>query len=244
MKTVKIILGVLVLGLMLTTVSCKDAKKEDTTIKTEQAEKKEYASAYVCPIHCEGSGSDTEGECPKCGMAYVKNENYKADAHGNHDNSDGHHDNDKKEMAMNSNQDGNPEIILKDYFNLKDALVSDDEVKAKEFGVALKKSLGNLDISKYTDDQQKELKEIIEDAVEHAEHISESPMAHQREHFKVLSKDVTDMVAVTGTANTLYEQYCPMYDKGSAWLSMSKEVRNPYYGSKMLKCGKVQKEIN
>jgi hypothetical protein len=25
---------------------------------------------------------------------------------------------------------------------------------------------------------------------------------------------------------------------------MSEEVRNPYYGSKMLKCGKVQKEIN
>ena len=162
----------------------------------------------------------------------------------NHDNSDGHHDSDKKEMAMNSNQDGNAEMILKDYFNLKDALVSDDEAKAKEFGAVLKKSLENLDVSKYTEEQQTELKEIVEDAIEHAEHISESPMAHQREHFKVLSKDVTDMVAITGTANTLYEQFCPMYDKGSAWLSKSEEVRNPYYGSKMLKCGNVQKEIN
>jgi hypothetical protein len=51
------------------------------------------------------------------------------------------------------------------------------------------------------------------------------------------------MVAITGTKNTLYEQFCPMYDKGSAWLSSSNEVRNPYYGSKMLKCGKVQKTI-
>lgn len=162
----------------------------------------------------------------------------------NHDNSDGHHDSDKKEMAMNSNQDGNAEMILKDYFNLKDALVSDDEAKAKEFGAVLKKSLEILAISKYTEEQQTELKEIIEDAVEHAEHISESPIAHQREHFKILSKDVTDMVVITGTANTLYEQFCPMYDKGSTWLSKSEEVRNPYYGSKMLKCGKVQKEIN
>ncbi|MFT4900281.1 MAG: hypothetical protein ACI9U0_002083 [Flavobacteriales bacterium] len=241
MKTVKILLGILVVVVMLTVVSCKDAKKEDVT-KTEQAEKKEYASAYLCPMHCEGSGSDAKGECPTCGMSYVKNEDYKAKE--SHDSSDGHHDKGKKEMAMNSNQDGNAEIILKEYFNLKNALVSDDEVKAKEFGVALKKSLGNLDNSKYTDDQQKELKEIIEDAVEHVKHISESPMAHQREHFKVLSKEVTDMVAITGTANTLYEQYCPMYDKGSAWLSMSKEVRNPFYGSKMLKCGEVQKEIN
>ena len=81
MKTVKTILGIFVLGLMLTTVSCKDAKKEDATAKTEQAEKKEFASAYVCPMHCEGSGSDKEGECPKCGMNYVKNEDYNANDH-------------------------------------------------------------------------------------------------------------------------------------------------------------------
>jgi uncharacterized paraquat-inducible protein A len=81
MKIVKTILGVLVVILMLTTVSCKDPKKGDTTTKTEQTEKKEYASAYVCPMHCEGSGSDAEGECPKCGMNYVKNEDHKANGH-------------------------------------------------------------------------------------------------------------------------------------------------------------------
>jgi hypothetical protein len=36
----------------------------------------EYTSRYVCPMHCEGSGSDTEGKCPVCGMTYVLNENY------------------------------------------------------------------------------------------------------------------------------------------------------------------------
>ncbi len=162
----------------------------------------------------------------------------------NNDNSDGHHDSDKKEMTMNSNQDGNAEMMLKDYFNLKDALVSDDEAKAKEFSAVLKKSLENLDVSKYREEQQTELKEIVEDAIEHAEHISESPIAHQREHFKILSKDVTDMFVITGTENTLYQQFCPMYDGGSAWLSMSKDIKNPYYGSKMMSCGKVQKEIN
>ena len=120
----------------------------------------------------------------------------------------------------------------------------DDNAKAKELGATLATSLGKLDISKFTDAQQSELKDIIEDATEHAEHISESPIAHQREHFKVLSKDITDMVAITGTQVKLYEQFCPMYDGGSAWLSMSKDIKNPYYGSKMLNCGKVQKEIN
>lgn len=162
----------------------------------------------------------------------------------NHDNNnnDGHHDRESKEMAMNGN--GASQVILNDYFNLKDALVSDDNAKAKELGATLAKSFGNLNVSNYTDAQKADLKDIIEDAVEHAEHISESDIDHQREHFKILSKDVTDMVAITGTENTLYQQFCPMYDGGSAWLSMSKDVKNPYYGSKMLKCGKVQREIN
>ena len=161
----------------------------------------------------------------------------------NRDNSDGHHDGEKKEMAMSG--DGNSQAVLNDYFNLKDALVADDNAKAKELGATLATSLGNLDVSSnFSDTQKADLKDIMEDAVEHAEHISESDIDHQREHFKILSKDVTDMVAITGTENTLYEQFCPMYDGGSAWLSTSKDVKNPYYGSKMLKCGKVQKEIN
>jgi|TARA_R110002020_G_scaffold174392_1_gene365575 hypothetical protein len=148
---------------------------------------------------------------------------------------------DHSKMKM---QDAKAEAILTAYFNLKDALVADDESKAKELGASLEKSLNSLDVSKYTDAQKLELKDITVDAKEHAEHISKSPIAHQREHFKVLSKDIIDMVAITGASNKLYEQYCPMYEKGSAWLSMNKEVRNPYYGSKMLKCGKVQREIN
>ena len=149
-----------------------------------------------------------------------------------------------KDMAMNDSQDAMAEAILKDYFNLKDALVGDDNDKAKLLGSTLAKSLGNLDKSKYSESQQKELTDIIEDATEHAEHISESDIKHQREHFKILSKDITDMIAITGTATKLYEQFCPMYDGGTAWLSTKEEVRNPYYGSQMLKCGKVQREIN
>ena len=162
----------------------------------------------------------------------------------NHDNSDGHHDGDKKEMAMNGN--GTSQVVLNDYFNLKDALVADDNAKAKNLGGTLAKSLKAFDTSKYSGDKQGELKDIIEDATEHAEHISESDIAHQREHFKVLSKDMVDMVEITGTSMTIYQQYCPMYDnnKGGAWLSMNKEIRNPYFGDKMLKCGKVQREIN
>lgn len=176
-----------------------------------------------------------------------------------HNNADGLHDTDKTEhnemmgndemgnsdkMMSNNNQDAKAEVIIKDYFELKNALVSDDTKKAADAGKTLVASLKAFDSSKYTAEQQSELNDIFEDAIEHAEHIAESAMDHQREHFKILSKDITDMIAITGTENTLYQQFCPMYDGGSAWLSMSEDIKNPYYGSKMLSCGKVQKEIN
>ena len=154
---------------------------------------------------------------------------------------------DNKEMnhsKMIIKSDAKAEAILWDYFNLKDALVNDDSKEAAEAGSKLLVSLKAFNRKTYEGMQQMELIEIIEDATEHAEHIVKSPIDHQREHFKTLSKDVTDLLAITGTANTLYEQFCPMYDKGSAWLSTSKEVKNPYYGSKMLKCGSVKKQIN
>jgi hypothetical protein len=151
---------------------------------------------------------------------------------------------DSDNLTMNASQNANLEAVLKDYFNLKDALVADDNAKAKDLGMTLTKSLKSFVASSYTGSQQSELKDIILDATEHAEHIGKSDIKHQREHFKMLSKDITEMVAITGTNMKLYEQFCPMYDGGSAWLSMSEEVRNPYYGSSMLKCGKVQREIN
>lgn len=152
--------------------------------------------------------------------------------------------NNNEVMTMNTSKNVNAEAILSDYFNLKDALVADDNEKGKELGLVLTKSLQELDVSSFSDSEQNELKDIIEDANVHAEHIGESDIYHQREHFKILSKDITDMVAITGTEITLYEQFCPMYDGGTAWLSTKEEVRNPYYGSQMLTCGKVQREIN
>jgi Cu(I)/Ag(I) efflux system membrane fusion protein len=43
----------------------------------------------------------------------------------------------------------------------------------------------------------------------------------------------------------IYIQHCPMADsnKGADWLSKEKEIRNPYFGASMLKCGEVTKTI-
>lgn len=48
--------------------------QEDGSMQKIDKTGPEYTAAYVCPMHCEGSGSDKPGECPVCGMDYVKNE--------------------------------------------------------------------------------------------------------------------------------------------------------------------------
>ncbi|MFQ5445991.1 MAG: heavy metal-binding domain-containing protein [Saprospiraceae bacterium] len=54
-----------------------DAMHSETTENSDMEKQgKEYTSAYVCPMHCEGSGSDKPGNCPKCGMEYVVNEDH------------------------------------------------------------------------------------------------------------------------------------------------------------------------
>jgi hypothetical protein len=152
--------------------------------------------------------------------------------------------NTSNDMMDTNSQNSDAQKVLADYMALKDALVETNKDAAAKAGNKLNNTLSTFDVSSYTSEQQDELKDILEDAKEQAEHIGKSEMDHQREHFKTLSKDMIDMVAITGTTTTLYQQFCPMYDKGSAWLSMSKDVKNPYYGEKMLTCGKVQKEIN
>ncbi|MCM5662762.1 DUF3347 domain-containing protein [Galbibacter mesophilus] len=147
-----------------------------------------------------------------------------------------------KETA-NPNQDVTSETILNNYFDLKNALVNDDNENAKTYGKTFAKNIVAMDISNYSDSEKASLNEIIQEAKKNAQQIAESDIKNQRVHFKSLSKEMTAMLRITGTSNKIYEQYCPMYDGGTAWLSRSEDIKNPYYGSSMLTCGKVQREI-
>lgn len=216
MKKIRISRGILAFALVtLTAISCKDNKKDHNNEDGHHSKQMEDDG------HMNGNTDDHS----------------KMD-HGNMDSSD-------DMMIMNKSTTMSSQIIG-DYLELKSALVADNKDKAAKAGEKLVGSLGNFDEGKFNEEQQKELKDIIEDATEHAEHIAKSPIDHQREHFDVLSKDVIDLIAITGTDKTLYQDFCPMYNnkKGAQWLSESKEIKNPYYGSEMLTCGSVQKQIN
>ncbi len=67
----------------------------------------------------------------------------------------------------------------------------------------------------------------------------------QRELFSEFTAKVEPMFKESLSEGTIYKQFCPMaFDgKGGYWISNVDEIRNPYYGEKMLKCGKVVEEI-
>ena len=148
-----------------------------------------------------------------------------------------------KEQAQNFSI----EPIVKDYLVLKNALVADNDKAAANAGKQLFATLSKVDMKTIAANKHKEFMDIFENAKENAEHIGDNAgkIDHQREHLASLSKDVSDLIALFGTTQKLYQDYCPMYDdgKGAVWISEAKAIKNPYYGGKMLTCGSVKKEF-
>jgi len=69
-----------------------------------------------------------------------------------------------------------------------------------------------------------------------------------RKAFAALSNELIAVVEQFGIPETqqLYRIHCPMAfnKKGADWLQADKEIRNPYFGASMLKCGEIVKTIS
>jgi hypothetical protein len=137
--------------------------------------------------------------------------------------------------------------IVSAYLNLKNALANDNSQAAANAANEFLEALNKIDKSSLTEGQKKVYADVADDAKEMAEHISKSAdkIDHQREHFDMLSSDMYDLVKAFGTGQTLYRDFCPMYNdnKGVYWISETKEIKNPYLGKQMPTCGEVKEEI-
>lgn len=153
--------------------------------------------------------------------------------------------NEKSASAQSSNASINE--VVANYLILKNALVNDNNKEAANSANALISTIGKVDMNSISKEQMKDYMDIANDAKEHAEHIGSNggDIAHQREHFVMLSKDMNDLIQLFGTSQKLYQDFCPMADdnKGAIWISETKEIKNPYFGSQMLTCGSIKKEF-
>lgn len=118
------------------------------------------------------------------------------------------------------------------YLALKDAFVESNPEEVREVAVELEEAFNNLE-------KNESLLEALE-KIQNAENINV-----QRDAFAVVSAEMENIIQGQVKSGVVYKQYCPMaFDgEGGHWLAASDEIRNPYYGDKMLKCGTVKATI-
>lgn len=130
--------------------------------------------------------------------------------------------------------DSSPLLVL--YYEVKDALVSgkanEAATKAAEFVHAA-----------HTMDTQTLPEENRSALLKSAGAISESKdLKKQREYFAGLSDHMFALAKSSKLSTApIYKAYCPM--KKASWLSREAAIKNPYYGSAMLTCGKVTETL-
>ncbi len=167
--------------------------------------------------------------------------------------------NDQSETAVNSKTEKTEQAaispkakealkpIYQEYLNLKDALAADNLANAKKAGIAMQKSLSKVDMSLFSGDSHKiwmKHQNNLKLALKLAPNFK--TIEEVRKAFHSISEA---MIALTNSfkpfGQTLYVQYCPMVDgnKGANWLSQFEEIKNPYFGAAMLKCGETKATI-
>lgn len=119
------------------------------------------------------------------------------------------------------------------YILLKDALVASNADEAKKTVSDLVKALTAL----------KDADAALKAATKLG---GNSTLSDQRLNFSALSDEMAKLVKGGKlSSGSLYLEYCPMANEntGAFWLSNEKEIKNPYFGSMMLKCGTVKETI-
>jgi len=122
------------------------------------------------------------------------------------------------------------------YFGIKDALIKTDIETASAEAGELTDALASLKMESLEMNVHMALMKVLKPLTSDAKSISESKdITGQRNLFKSLSKNMYEVIKVSGSDTTIYYQYCPMQDAN--WLSMDSTIKNPFYGSVMLSCG-------
>jgi hypothetical protein len=139
-------------------------------------------------------------------------------------------------VAQNNNAAVNTSKLLPAYYEVKDALVAGNATLAASKAGELVKAINSAD-AKMLPKASKDL--LLADAGKIA---GDKDLKSQRAYFAGLSNQMIALVKTSKlSAEPIYQQYCPM--KKSSWLSSEKDIKNPYYGSAMLTCGKVTETI-
>jgi len=135
---------------------------------------------------------------------------------------------DTEQSAKTNFSDEKTASVYQHYIHIKTALVNSNSTEAQS---GAKMLIENTD-----DNALKTAVSMIADS---------DDIETQREAFSEMTAQIEPFLKKALSSGEIYKQFCPMAfnNTGGYWLSNDKEIRNPYYGEKMLKCGKVTETI-
>lgn len=124
------------------------------------------------------------------------------------------------------------QTIYSAYEKLRDALVATDYETAKAFAKDLSEAL-KADENTW---QQASMADGIMNAGE---------IEAARAVFSELNNSMESVFEGAIESGEINKCFCPMAldNEGASWFSTTKEIKNPYFGDKMLKCGVVKKTL-
>jgi hypothetical protein len=136
--------------------------------------------------------------------------------------------------------------VYDSYFAVKDALVKTDGVLASTNAKTLLNAINEVKMDQLSMGVHMVWMKVFKNLKEDAAHIADTKViSQQRSHFDSLSKSIYEVLKVSKQEIPTYYQFCPMANngKGANWLSKEETIKNPYYGSQMMSCGKTVETI-
>ncbi len=138
--------------------------------------------------------------------------------------------------------------VTDSYLKLKDALVASDEEKAKTAAEETLKALEGVDMTLLKGKSHSAWMEQLTPIKNNLNGIVQMQgIEMKREHFRIVSDHLAKAIKTFGIEKkeTVYIEFCPMANnnKGAVWISQYKEIKNPYFGEKMLTCGEVKDSV-
>lgn len=182
-------------------------------------------TVWTCPMHKQ-IVREKPGKCPICGMKLVKKII-------------------KVKKSANSFVESQT-LFVKTAMELSAAFASDDFKQIKTLTNKAGLALGSLKVAELklvTLSEWNKIASELRDALKHIAMAKNIKAA--RAGLVTFSVGLDKMLTKFGqaTGKPVEKMFCPMASngKGAIWFQFGKEIRNPYYGQAMLKCGSTQK---
>ena len=172
----------------------------------------------------------------------VKEETTSIASNGDHSNHSNHSET-STTVIQGENQ---LKVVFDNYFLVKDALITSNGNSTASASKELVTAINNVKMDKLDMDVHMVWMKVVNTIQKDAENIANTKdVKIQRDHFTSLSKEIYTLIKISKYENPVYYQFCPMFNdgKGANWLSKENSVKNPYYGSMMLSCGKTVETI-